>query len=144
MYTKSICARHGIPGDIGSDNMPFGSRKFKDFAYEWGIKTTTSSPTYAQSNGQAERCVQTLKGLFKKADEDCRDPYLALLEYRNTPVTGLQYTTSQMLMGRLLRSKLPTKQTLLQPNVVDAHRVLRCREQRRRRTTTRVHRLCSS
>ena len=132
MYTKSICARHGIPGEIGSDNMPFGSREFKDFAYEWGIKTTTSSPTYAQSNGQAERCVQTLKGLFKKADEDCRDPYLALLEYRNTPVTGLQYTPSQMLMGRLLRSKLPTKQTLLQPNVVDAHRVLRGREQRQK------------
>ena len=34
--------------------MPFGSREFKDFAREWGIKTTTSSPSYAQSNGQAE------------------------------------------------------------------------------------------
>ena len=64
MYTKSICARHGIPEEIVSDNMPFGRREFEDFAYEWGIKTTTSSPTYAQSNGQAERCVQTLKGLF--------------------------------------------------------------------------------
>ena len=131
-YTKSICARHGIPEEIVSDNMPFGSREFKDFAYEWGIQTTTSSPTYAQSNGQAERCVQTLKGIFKKADEDGRDPYLALLEYRNTPVAGLQYTPSQMLMSRLLRSKLPTKQTLLQPNVVDAHRDLQCRQQRQK------------
>ena len=131
-YTKSICARHGIPQEIVSDNMPFGSREFKDFAYEWGVKTTTSSPTYAQSNGQAERCVQTLKGLFKKADEDGRDPYLVLLEYRNTPVSGLQYTPSQMLMSRLLRSKLPTKQTLLQPNVVDAHSDLTCRQQRQK------------
>ena len=97
--------------------MPFVSREFKDFAYKWGLKTTTSSPTYAQSNGQAETCVKTLKGLFKNADEDGRDPYLALLEYRNTPVSGLQYIPSQMLMSRLLRSKLPTKQTLLQPNV---------------------------
>ena len=88
-----------------SDNMPFGSREFKDFAREWGIKTTTSSLSYAQSNGQAERFVQTLKGLFKKADEDGRDPYLALLEYRNTPVSGLQYTPSQMLMSKLLRLK---------------------------------------
>ena len=112
--------------------MLFGSREFKDFAYEWGIKTTTSSPTYAQSNGQAERCVQTLKGLFKKSDEDGRDPYLALLEYRNTPVAGLQYTPSHMLTSRLLRSKLPTKQTLLQPKVVDAHRDLQCRQQRQK------------
>ena len=76
--------------------MPFGSREFKDFAYEWGIKTTTSSPTYAQSNGLAKICVQTLKGLFKKADEDGRDPYLALLEYRNTPVSGLPHTVTDV------------------------------------------------
>ena len=62
-YTKSKCARHGFPEVIVSGNMPFGSRGFKNFAYEWGIKTTTSSPTYAQSNGQAERCVHTLKGM---------------------------------------------------------------------------------
>ena len=131
-HTKSICGRHGIPEEIVSDNMPFGSREFKDFAREWGIKTTTSSPSYAQSNGQAERFVQTLKGLFKKADEDGRDPYLALLEYRNTPVSGLQYTPSQMLMSRLLRSKLPTKQTLLQPKVVDAHKDLKHRQRRQK------------
>ena len=129
-YTKSIFARHGIPEEIVSDNMLFGSREFKDFAYEWGLKTTTSSPTYAQTNGQAESCVQTLKEIFKKADEDGRDSYLALFEYRNTPVSALQYTPSQMLMSRLLRSKLPTKQTLLQPNVVDAHGDLTCRQQR--------------
>ena len=63
-HTKSICSRHGITEEIVSDNMPFGSREFKDFGHEWGIKTTTSSPTYAQSYGQAERFVQTLKGLL--------------------------------------------------------------------------------
>ena len=50
-HTKSMCYRHGIPKEIVSDNMPSGSREFKDFVHEWGIKTTTSSPTYAQSNG---------------------------------------------------------------------------------------------
>ena len=109
--------------------MPFGSREFKDFAHERGI---TLSPSYAQSNGQAERFVQTLKGLFKKADEDGRDPYLAPLEYRNTPVSGLQYTPSQMLMSRLLQSKLPAKQTLLQPKVVDAHKDLKHRQLRQK------------
>jgi len=85
--------------------MPFGSR---DFTHEWGIKTTTSSPTYAQSKWQAESFVQTLKELLKKVNEEGRESYLALLEYRNTQISGLQYTPSQMLMSRLLWSKLPT------------------------------------
>ena len=129
-HAKSIYSRHGIPEEIVSNNMPFGSHEFKDFVHVWGIKTTTSSPTYAQSNGQAERFVQTLKGLLKKADEEGRDPYIALLEYRNTPSSGLQYTPSQMLMSRLLRSELPTKQSLLQPKVVQAHDDLTRRQQR--------------
>ena len=143
-HTKSICSRHGIAEEIVSDNMPFGSREFNDFAQEWGIKTTTSSPTYAQSNGQAERFVQTLKGLLKKADEEGRDPYIALLEYRNTPISALQYTPSQMLMISLLRSKLPTKQSLLQPKVVQAHDDLTRRQQRQKLYYENVHRLCRS
>ena len=128
-HTKSVCSRHGIPEEIVSDNMPFGSREFREYAREWGIKVTTSSPGYAQSNGQAERYVQTLKNLFKKADEDGRDPYLALLEYRNTPITGLQYSPAQLLMSRTLRSKLPTSEKLLQPKVVDAHADLQRRQE---------------
>jgi hypothetical protein len=78
-HVKSICSRHGIPEEIVSDNMPFGSHEFLEFAREWGVKITTSSPTYAQSNGQSERFVQTIKNMLKKADEVGRDPYLALL-----------------------------------------------------------------
>ena len=112
--------------------MPFGSREFREFARDWGIKVTTSSPVYPQSNGQAERFVQTLKNLFKKADEDGRDPYLALLEYRNTPITGLEYSPAQLLMSRTLRSKLPTAEKLLQPKVVDAHDALKRRQVRQK------------
>ena len=114
------------------DNMPFGSREFKDFAHEWCIKVTTSSPTYAQSNGQAERFMQTLKGLLKKADLEGRYPYIALLEYRNTHISGVQYTPFQMLRSRLFRSKLPTKQSLLQPKVVQAHDDFTRRQQRQK------------
>ena len=56
-----------------------------------GHKDSTSNATYAHSNGQAETCVQILKGVFKKPDKDSREHYLVLLEYRNTPVSGLQY-----------------------------------------------------
>ena len=57
MHMKSIFARHGIPEELVSDNMPYNSREFKDFASSWGFKLTTSSPTYAQSNGLSERAV---------------------------------------------------------------------------------------
>ena len=91
-HTKSVWSRHSTPEETFSDNMPFNTRRFHEFARDWGIKVTTSSPVYPQSNGQAERFVQTLKKLFKKADEDGCDPYLALLEYRNTPITSLEYS----------------------------------------------------
>ena len=75
---KSIFARHGIPDELVSDNMPFNSRMFKTFAEEWGFQTTTSSPTYPQSNGLAERNIQTIKQLLRKASYDGKDPYLTL------------------------------------------------------------------
>lgn len=35
----------------------------------------------------AEKAVETAKNLIKKALTDNKDPYLALLEYRNTPLS---------------------------------------------------------
>ena len=130
---KSISARHGIPEEIVADNQPFGSYAFRQFAKSWGIKVITSSPTYAQSNGQAERAVQTLKSLLQKADAEGRDPYIAMLEYRNTPISGLRYAPAQLAMSRLLRSKLPTSRSVLQPRVVIAKPDLQERQQRIKR-----------
>ena len=93
--------------------MPFASKEFVDFVREWKIGLTTSSPNFPQSNGQAERVVQNLKNILKKCDYEGRDPYLALLEYRNTPITGIDYSPAQMSMSRMLRSKLPARSSLL-------------------------------
>ena len=112
-HMKSIFARHGIPEELVSDNMPYNSREFKDFVSSWGFKLTTSSPTYPQSNGLSERAVQTVKSILKKVD----DPYIGLLEYRNTPVTGMTYSPSQLLMSRTARRKIPSTRELLQPRV---------------------------
>ena len=119
LQCKNVFARHGIPAEIVSDNMPFNSREFLTFAKSWGIMTTTSSPTYSQSNGQAERFVQTLKRILKKATDLREDPFLALLEYRNTPVSGMKYSPAQILFSRRLRTKLPIATSLLSPVVVD-------------------------
>ena len=83
---KSIFDEQGIPEELFSDNMPFNSHEFKTFAKEYGFRSTTSSPRFARSNGLVKRTIGTVKQLSRKAD----DPYIALLEFRNTPITGLK------------------------------------------------------
>lgn len=118
MMLKDLFARHGIPETLMSDNMPFNSQEFRSFAKSWGIQLLTSSPTYAQSNGQAERCIQIIKRMIKKAADEGSDVFLALLEYRNTPITGTSFSPAQMLMGRALRTKIPVTEGKLIPATV--------------------------
>jgi hypothetical protein len=61
-----------------------------------------------------ERTVQTVKSLLKRAKENKRDPFLAMLEYRITPVENLG-TPTQLLMDRRTRGVLPTPPSLLKP-----------------------------
>ena len=73
MYVADTLSRafiiiNGIPEEMMSDNMPFASQEFTNFGRVWGIKLTTSSPNFPQSNGQSERAVQTLKHILKKVD----------------------------------------------------------------------------
>lgn len=96
-------ATHGIPLEVYADNMPFGSKECFDFSKKWSFKFVTSSPRYPQSNGLAERAVQTAKNILRKTES----LQLSLLEYRNTPITGTDKSPAQMLMSRMLRSKLP-------------------------------------
>ena len=74
---------------------------------KWGFQHKTSSPVYPQSNGLAERTVQTVKNLLQKAKASGEDPYLSLLSYRNTPVSDAG-SFAQLLMNRRLRTDLPT------------------------------------
>lgn len=114
---KAHFARHGIPQTVISDNGPqYSSKEFDTFASMWEFKHITSSPHYPQSNGLAEKAVQIAKSLMQKAKADHKDPYLALLEYRNTPVDNFK-TPSQLLMSRRLRSILPCTHQQLKPKV---------------------------
>lgn len=104
LQMKSIFARHAIPDVIVSDNGPqYASAEFAIFADEWDFNHVTSSPGHTQSNGQAEWTVQTVKTLLKKSQSNNSDPYVALLEYRNSPVEGIGLSPAQLLMGRCLR-----------------------------------------
>ncbi|VDI20639.1 Hypothetical predicted protein [Mytilus galloprovincialis] len=109
-YTFSRC---GIPDIFYSDNrVQFSSLEFKDFAKDYGFQHLTFSPTYAQSNGQAERTVQTIKSLLKKS----KDPYKSLLDYRSTAITELELSPAQIFYGRRLKTTLPTTAPLLNVN----------------------------
>ncbi|KAJ7996477.1 hypothetical protein DPEC_G00237470 [Dallia pectoralis] len=125
VHLKSIFSRHGICEFLKSDNGPqFSGSHFKAFAAEYGFVHITSSPKFPQSNGEAERAVQTVKNLLTKAS----DPYLALLAYRATPLQN-GYSPAELLMGGRLRTTVPALPTLLDPVLPD-YNVLEAKEKR--------------
>lgn len=101
-------ARHGIPDLCMSDNGPqFASEEFANFARMWEFEHTTSSPHYPQSNGKAEQAVKVAKQILRKAKHAKSDPYLALLDYRNTPTQHVGTSPVMRLMGRRTKNTPP-------------------------------------
>ena len=119
---KMVFARHGIPEIVMADNMPFNSRDFRAFSRSWQFQVVTSSPAYPRSNGLVERNVQTMNRLLKKAHDEGRDMEMVLLEFRNTPITGMDESPAQLLMSRRLQSQMPTISTMLQPTISEGIR----------------------
>ena len=70
------------------------------------VNHITSSPHYPQSNGLAEKFVQTVKILFYKAREEGADLYKALMIYCNTLLTSNLQSPMQILQNRVARSQL--------------------------------------
>ena len=116
---KKAFYHQGIPDVLFSDNGPqFASAEFQSFAKQYGFEHVTSSPRYAQSNGEVERAVQTMKAILNKSD----DEYLGLLSYRNTPLKN-GYSPAQLNMGRRLKTRVPCHPDELRPCTPDANLV---------------------
>ena len=123
-HCKSQFSRHEIPNTLISDNGPqFSSHEFQQFVKQYQIDHHTSSPYHPQSNGMAEKVVQTVKRLMTKARQDGNDPYLALLEYRNAPWSDTLGSPAQRLMGRRTKTFLPVSSTLLKPETIETKMV---------------------
>ena len=90
----------------------------------------TSSPYHPKSNGKAESAVKVVKSLFKKSQRDNKDPWLSLLNYRNTPTTGMQTSPAQRLMSRRTKTLVPISTNLLYPEVPEGvqHQIQRKRQ----------------
>ncbi|CAH8666328.1 unnamed protein product [Schistosoma bovis] len=103
-------SRNGLPDIIVSDNgSQFTSSQFQEFCKRLSIKHFRSPPYHPQSNGQAERFVDTFKrALMKSKGEGTPVETLQnfLFVYRTTPSDMLpkQKSPAEILMGRKLRT----------------------------------------
>ena len=115
-HIKMNIARYGIMETLISDNGPqYSSAQFADFTKSYGINHVTSSPIYPQSNGLAEKSVQTVKNLITKCKATGDDIYLALLDLRNTPRDDVTGSPMQRLQGRRAQTRLPIAESQLIP-----------------------------
>ena len=107
---RRIFSQHGLPDTVVSDNgSQFTSAPFRDFCRQNGIEHVCSPPYHPQSNGQAERFVDTFKrALLKSRGEGTTEEILQafLFAYRTTPnpATPDHKTPAEALMGRKLRT----------------------------------------
>ena len=69
----------------------------------------------------AERTVQTVKNLLKKALASGQDSYLSIHCYRNTPLKEMG-SPAQLLMNRRLRTDLSTTHNQQRPQLTDHRR----------------------
>ena len=125
-------SRHGLPDILVTDNGPqFTSQEFMQFTHSWEFVHVSSSPHHHKSNGKVEAAVKVAKSLFEKALKDNRDPWLALLDQRNTPTESLGSSPVQRLMSRRTRTLLPTATNLLYPKVPEnVDQLLRLKRQK--------------
>ncbi len=131
--TKSIFSRHSIPDNVISDNGPqYSSDEYRQLSQDYDlIQHTAISPRYPQSGGLHEKMVQTVKRILEKCAATQQDPYLALLDYRNTPINGV--SPAQALMSRRLRSTLPVANTKLDPSLINSSTFRSSRENEQER-----------
>uniref|UniRef100_UPI003AAE90D4 latent-transforming growth factor beta-binding protein 1-like n=1 Tax=Centroberyx gerrardi TaxID=166262 RepID=UPI003AAE90D4 len=75
-----------------------------------GVCVTLHDGYRVQANGKAEKGVQIVKRLLKKAAHSNTDPYLALMSYRAAPLESGK-SPAELLLGRKIHTRLPSHGT---------------------------------
>ncbi|QLQ79232.1 hypothetical protein HG537_0B05790 [Torulaspora globosa] len=102
---RYVFAYHGFPRTITSDrDVRITADKYQELTKRLGIKSTTSTANYPQTDGQTERTIQTLNRMLKAytpTDIDNWNKYLPLIEfvYNSTPNRTLEETPFEIDLG---------------------------------------------
>ena len=109
-----------------SDNGPqFTSVEFDVFLKANGIQHICSAPYHPQSNGEAERFVQTFKNVLKTGKQDEGDVQMKLsrflLSYHTTPNSTTGLTPSELFLKRQIRTRLD----MLKPKVAEHFEIIK-------------------
>ena len=125
-HLKEIFTEIGVPRCIVSDSgTQFTSQEFHNFTKRWDIQHRITSSTNAQSNGQAEQLVQTVKNSLTKAMGEGEDLHLAILSYIMTPLNHSLPSPTELLNSRKFRCLLPLR--IRQQNHIQHYRsVMQC------------------
>ncbi|XP_055588877.1 uncharacterized protein K02A2.6-like [Uranotaenia lowii] len=108
-FLDELFARFGIPSTIVSDNGTlFISKQFENFCGRNGIQHLRISPYHPQSNGQAERFVDSLKRSLLKINDWQNESLQTFLQvYRSTPSRVLNGSSpAELMIGRKIRTIL--------------------------------------
>ena len=117
-FFKEQFSRYGVPDTLVTDNCPLFTRyEVQQFSRAWEFIQVSSSPHHHRSNGKVESAVKVTKSLLKKGRKGNKDPWLAMLDQRNTPTESLGKIPAQRLMCRRTRTRLPTATRSLYPKV---------------------------
>ena len=120
---KVIFGRFGIPDKVFSDGDPlYTSNEFDKFAKDYEFDHEFSSAGYPRSNGQVEANVKFIKDLLIKSGPSDFD--LALLQYRNTPLSSKLDSPAMLFFNRNLRTRVPTVESCLLTSKDDENRNL--------------------
>jgi hypothetical protein len=131
---QQLFARYGLPREVVSDNGPqFISKEFNTFLKSLGILQTLIPAYHPQSNGQAERTIQTFKHSLSKMQLDTTDGSTVaakvnrlLLRYRSSPHSTTGLSPAELFLGRPIRTVLE----LLHPcTAMHVEKKQRCQKQ---------------
>ncbi|KAK7099608.1 hypothetical protein V1264_003723 [Littorina saxatilis] len=107
-----IFARQGFPQTVKSDNgAPFQGLVFSNYTSMCGFKHRKVTPLWPETNGQAERFIETLNANIRASEADNlnwkKQLQIFLRLYRGTPHSATQVSPFEALRGRKMNIGLP-------------------------------------